>query len=67
MRFPNIRVNRIIGKKLCYWLPENKMIIIDHGYQGGDVHIYRYFKSINANNLRAFLEDQLNTCDLSSQ
>jgi len=67
MRFPNIKVNRIIGKKLCYWLPENNIIIIDPGYQGGDIHIYKYFKSIKANKLKDILADELNNVDLSIQ
>lgn len=67
MRFPNIKVSRIIGKKLCYWLPENNIIIIDHGYQGGDIHIYKHFKSIKANKLKDILVDELNNADLSMQ
>ena len=67
MRFPNIKVNRIIGKKLCYWLPENNIIIIDHGYEGGDIHVYKHFKSIKANKLKDILADELNNGDLSIQ
>ena len=67
MRFPNIKVNRIIGKKLCYWLPENNIIIIDHGYQGEDIHIYKHFKSIKANKLKDNLVNELNNADLSMQ
>ena len=67
MRFPNIKVKRIIGKKLCYWLPENNIIIIDHGYQGGDIHIYKHVKSIKADKLKDILADELNNSDLSTQ
>lgn len=64
MRFPDVNINRKIGKQTYYYLPQVKKIIIDPGYEGGDIHIYQYEKSDSASNLKHTLESLLGNQEL---
>ena len=68
MRFPNIDVNRknVEFRKLYYWIREKGIIIIDYGYPGGDIHIYKHLKSTNSANLKEVLEEYLYNVDLAT-
>lgn len=66
MRFPNVEVKRKIGTMVYYYLPKNEIIIIDPGYEGGDIHIYEKIKKINAIQLQKTLEKYLNGDELSN-
>ena len=68
MRFPNVDVNRenLEGKKIYYWIKQKGIIIIDYGYPHGDIHVYKYIKSVNSKNLRDILEEYLGNEDLSA-
>ncbi|KKL95125.1 hypothetical protein LCGC14_1857750 [marine sediment metagenome] len=61
MRFPNVEVKRenVEGKKLYYWIRDKGVIIIDYGYPDGDIHLYKFIKSINSKNLGDVLEKNL--------
>ena len=68
MRFPNVEVNRknVEGKKLYYWIRNKGIIIIDYGYPGGDIHIYKHLKSTNSENLKEVLEEYLDNEDIAT-
>lgn len=59
MRFPNIRINRIIGTTMFYYLPKPEIIIIDQGAKEGFIHIYKKIKSVQTDKLTLILEDYL--------
>ncbi len=67
MRLSNIDVNRenLEGKKIYYWIKQKGIIIIDYGYQNGDIHIYKHIKSVNSRNLRNILQEYLGNEELS--
>lgn len=67
MRLSNVDVNRenLEGKKIYYWIKQKGIIIIDYGYQYGDIHIYKHIKSVNSRDLRNILQEYLGNEDLS--
>lgn len=65
MRFPNVKVNR---KEYLtyYWLRDQNIVLIDPGYKEGDIHVYKYSKTISATELRDFLEETLGNSELGT-
>ena len=65
MKFPNVKVNRK-ENLTYYWLRDQNIVLVDPGYREGDIHIYKYSKTIPAKNLRAFLEETLGNSELET-
>ena len=58
MRSPNVKINRP-NHPTYYWLRNKNIVIIDPGYQHGDIHIYQHTKTLPATDLKSFLETTL--------
>ncbi len=67
MTFPSIKVNRALKKKVVYYLPNEKIIIIDPGYMYGNIHIYEIRETKKAIELRSVLDQYLSNKELSFQ
>ncbi len=49
-----------------YYLRKNNVIIIDPGYEGGDIHVYKKIKTLKSMRLPEILEEYLKTEELSN-
>lgn len=61
-----LKLKKKIGTMVYYYIPKNEIIIIDPGYEGGDIHIYEKIKKFNAIQLQKTLKGYLNGNELSS-
>ena len=63
------KVNRknVEGKHLCYWLRKAKVIIVDYGYEGGDIHVYKHLESVHSENLKDVLDKYAGDNDIASE
>ena len=69
MRFPNVKIKRRIGKKTFIWLHLNDRddrILVDYGFSYGNIHIYKFEKTISGNDLKDFLESKLEGFELGA-
>lgn len=62
------KVNRknVIGKHLCYWLRKANILVIDHGSEDGDIHIYKHVISTDSKHLKSVLDEYVKG-DISSR
>ena len=62
MRFPNVKIKRRIGKRTYIWIhpyDRDNWILVDYGHSDGNIHIYKYEKTISSDHLKDFLESKL--------
>ncbi len=66
MRFPNVNVKRKIGMQSCFYSIKYKFLIIDPGYEEGDIYLYELKERRNSGDLRVILEEYLNGDELDN-
>lgn len=64
MRFPNVKIKRKIGTMTYYWLRKQEIIIIDPGYEFGDIHVFKKIQTTHSDNLPQVLEKYLDGDEL---
>jgi len=62
----NVNRKNVEGKHLYYWLRQAGIIIIDYGYEDGDIHIYKHLESTEAENLKAVLDKYAGNTKINS-
>ena len=58
--------NKVKGKKICYWLKKSNILVIDPGYENGEIHIYEHVISTNSSGLRNIIEEFVGNQDIAS-
>ena len=61
------KVKRFKGKKICYWLKKSNILIIDHGNENGDIHIYEHLISTSGGNLKTVIDEFVGNDDIASK
>lgn len=51
---------------LCYWLKKANMMVIDHGNENGDIHVYKHLESVHSEKLKDVLDKYAENDDIAS-